>query len=65
MAMVKAAEINKQLGRKNTARVAVYMAAHLGATNKECAEALGMNVCVIGRHVAKLRKQWKELEANG
>lgn len=58
MALIRAADINKQIGRRNTKRVREYMRTHIGATRIECAKALDMNVCVIGRHVGIIRNEW-------
>jgi predicted transcriptional regulator len=47
------------LGMNNRARVLNWLRDHPGGTNRECAAALGMNVCVIGRHVKAIRKTWE------
>lgn len=56
--MTSAPEINRAIGDANRERIRAWMILHLGGTNAECADALGMNVCVIGRHVKRLRAEW-------
>lgn len=51
-------EHNKRRGKKNREAVRTYFAKHLCATHKECAAALGMNACVVGRHVKAIRAEW-------
>ena len=32
---------------------------HLGATNAECGQALGLSDMAVGRHVMALKAEWK------
>lgn len=59
MAMVKVAELQKQLGNKNMERVRTWYLTHVCGTQIECARDLKMNVSVVCRHVFKLRKGWR------
>lgn len=52
-------EVNRRIGKANRDRVRQWLRDHLGGTRKECAEALGMNVSVVGRHVAEIRREWE------
>jgi hypothetical protein len=45
-------------GRDNRERVRRYFITHPGCTNIDCAAALGLNVCVVGRHSQALRAEW-------
>jgi hypothetical protein len=47
-----------KIGHDNREAVRTYFASHLGCTNRECAQALGLSVVAVGRHVAKLRREW-------
>ncbi len=57
---MKATEHTHPLGRRNTARVREWFAAHMGATNIECAAALGLSNGAVGRHVQIIRQEWSE-----
>lgn len=46
------------IGAANRERVRNFLATHIGATNRECAEALGLGVMAVGRHVKALRAEW-------
>lgn len=48
-----------EIGRRNLERVREYFRAHLCATNVECAEAIGLSVEAVGRHVATIRSEWQ------
>ena len=54
-----APEINKALGLANRERIRRYLVEHPGATRQECAAALEMNHCVVGRHVKAIRMEWE------
>ena len=53
------AKIQKAKGERNRKRVRDWFMAHPGGTHIECADDLGMNPCVIGRHIREIRKEWK------
>ena len=48
------------LGMNNRVRVLNWLREHPGGRNVECARALDLNVCVVGRHVNEIRKTWKD-----
>ena len=52
------AEANKAKGDANRERIRVWFRDHLCGTSRECAKALGMNECVVGRHVKAIRAEW-------
>lgn len=56
--MNPAATHQLELGRANLERVRTYFREHLCATNRECAQALGLGVMAVGRHVATIRAEW-------
>lgn len=45
-------------GRENLARVRRWYQTHLGGKQRECAEALGLSVMAVNRHVKALRAEW-------
>ena len=47
-----------KIGHENREAVRAYFASHIGCTNVECAKAIGLSVMAVGRHIAKLRKEW-------
>lgn len=47
-------------GRENLERVRQWYMSHLGGKQRECAEALGLSVMAVNRHVAKLRAEWDD-----
>lgn len=49
----------KAVKEANHKAIRAFFSSHLCATNRECAEALGLNVCVVGRHVKSIRAEWK------
>lgn len=55
-----AAAYNSAIGDRNRERVRHYFATHLCATRIECATSLGLNSCVVGRHVKAIRAEWKD-----
>lgn len=48
-----------QLGRDNLAAVRAFFASHLCATQRECAQALGLSVMAVNRHVKTIREEWR------
>lgn len=48
-----------ELGEENYIRVLAFMQTHLCATQRECAEALGLSVMAVNRHVKRIRENWK------
>jgi predicted ArsR family transcriptional regulator len=48
------------IGAANRERVRNFLATHIGATNRECAEALGLGIMAVGRHVKTLRSEWQK-----
>lgn len=51
--------IQTQTGRANLERVRSFFERHLCATQRECAEALGLSVMAVNRHVRTIRGEWK------
>lgn len=51
------------IGDLNRARVRAWYRAHPGCTQKECAEALGLSVMAVNRHVKAMRDDWKSAAA--
>lgn len=51
-----------QIGHDNREAVRAYFLAHVGATNVECARALGLGVMAVGRHIKTLRAEWLKTE---
>ena len=49
-----------EVGRDNLAAVRAFMASHLCATQRECAEALGLSVMAVNRHVKEIRAEWRD-----
>lgn len=47
-----------QIGAQNREAVRQYFAGHIGCSNVECAQALGLSVMAVGRHIATLRRAW-------
>jgi len=47
-----------RIGRENREAVRRYLLTHLGATNVECAAALGLSIFAVGRHIKTLRREW-------
>lgn len=47
------------IGAENLARVRSWYLDHLGGKQVECAEALGLSVMAVNRHVADLRNEWR------
>lgn len=48
-----------QAGRENLAAVRAFFEAHLCATQRECAEALGLSPMAVNRHVRAIRDEWR------
>lgn len=46
------------VGMHNRELVREYMLGHVGATNREAGEALGLSAWAVGRHIQTLRKEW-------
>lgn len=50
----------KAIGDKNREAVREFMTAHIGATNRECGKAIGLNECKVGKHIKAIRKEWEK-----
>lgn len=48
-----------ETGRANLERVRSFFERHLCATQRECAEALGLSVMAVNRHVRTIRAESK------
>lgn len=48
------------LGERNRAAVRAFFASHLCATQRECAEALGLADMAVNRHVRAIRLEWRK-----
>lgn len=48
----------EELGMFNLERVRRWYQAHLGGKQRECAEALGLSIFAVSRHVKTLRDEW-------
>ena len=46
------------IGYDHREQVRAFFASHIGCTNIECGKAIGLSVYSVGRHIAKLRKEW-------
>jgi hypothetical protein len=51
------------IGDLNRMAVRRWFEAHLCGTQRECAEALGLSIMAVGRHVKAIRAEWREEEA--
>lgn len=49
--------LRREVGERNKARVLEYFRANPFKTQRDCAKELGLNVCVISRHVMTLRAE--------
>jgi len=47
------------IGEENRDRVRQFFANHLCATQRECAEALGLSDMAVNRHVRAIRAEWR------
>lgn len=48
------------LGDLNRATVRRWFRDHLCGTQRECAEALGLSVMAVNRHVKAIRAEWRD-----
>lgn len=55
--------VQVNLGIENLERVRAFFKRHLCATQRECAEALGLSVMAVNRHVRAIRSEWKQGQA--
>lgn len=46
------------VGSRNREAVRRYFAEHIGCTNVEAGQALGLSAMAVGRHIKTLRKEW-------
>jgi uncharacterized protein with HEPN domain len=53
------AERNKKIGLANRKAILKFAKSRPFCTQNEVAAALGMNVFVVGRHVKKIREEWR------
>lgn len=60
-----AAEANRKIGADNRDRIRQFFRDHVGATRRECAEALDLNECIVGRHVKIIRLEWQTTRRRG
>ncbi len=49
-----------KIGHDNREGVRAWFLAHVGCTNVECAQALGLSVMAVGRHIKTLRREWQD-----
>lgn len=47
-----------KIGHENREAVRRFFAEHIGCTNRECGEALGLSAIAVGRHIETLRREW-------
>mgnify|MGYP005991744597 CR=1 FL=1 len=47
------------IGALNRAKVQRWFLSHLCGTQRECADALGLSVIAVGRHVKSIRAEWR------
>lgn len=52
-------ELGAEIGRRNREAVRAYFLAHIGCSQLECAEAIGVGVFAVGRHIKRLRAEWE------
>lgn len=52
------------IGGLNRARVRRWFKEHLCGTQSECAEALGLSVMAVNRHVKAIRDEWRSPTAD-
>lgn len=50
--------LNNPGSAENRARVRDFLRRYIGATNRECADALGLSELAVGRHVRAIRAEW-------
>lgn len=55
MARFSIAESNKSKALETRERIRKYFMEHIGASRRECAEALNLNEMTVGRHIARMR----------
>lgn len=53
------------VGDLNRRRVLAWYRDHLGTTQRECAEALGLSVMAVNRHVKSMRAEWRDHSKEG
>lgn len=51
-----------ELGQENLDAVKKFFRTHLCATQRECAEYLGLSVMAVNRHVRTIRAEWRDKE---
>ena len=51
--------VGRAIGARNRDRIRTYMLDHIGATNAECGQALGLSDMAVGRHIMALKAEWK------
>lgn len=49
-----------KLGQENLEAVRMFFKKHLCATQRECADALGISVMAVNRHVRTIRAEWRD-----
>lgn len=50
----------ERIGHENRERIRHLMITKLGITNVEMSRELGLNPIAVGKHVARIRKEWSE-----
>jgi hypothetical protein len=58
--MSEKGKTGKQLAAENRKLIRVYYMTHLCATQKDCANALGLGVMAVSRHAKAIRAEWKK-----
>lgn len=51
---------NVKMGEENLERVRAWFGSHLCGTQRECADALGLSVMAVNRHVKTIRAGWRD-----
>ena len=57
--LVAAYLLSRIIGDKNRNNICLYMSAHIGATNEDCANAIGLSSAAVGRHIRAIKAEWQ------
>ena len=58
-AVIAAYLLSRIIGDKNRNNICLYMSAHIGATNEDCANAIGLSSAAVGRHIRAIKAEWQ------